>query len=224
VPRTRAVAAPTTVESYVAELSRALSGPRRRKADLMAEARDTLVDATEAFEADGLSRPEAEREAVLDFGELREVVPGYRAELGIAQGRRTAVMLCLVMLAQPIVWQEGVWAWTQHPESANAFVGVLNQLVMVVGTFTIAGSVLALVATGLGLRYPAVRDRATRITAIFALISCALIAGISICLGASSNELHGSTLGGLSVVGAFVLLPLSLVSRSAHRCLRLTLA
>ena len=225
VPRTRAVvAAPTPVESYLAELSRALSGPRRRKADLMAEAHDHLVDATEAFEADGLSRSEAERQAVLDFGDLSEVVPGYRAELGIAQGRRTAVMLCLVMLAQPIVWQEGVWAWTQHPESANAFVALMNQLVMVVGVLAIAGAVLGLVATGLGLRYPAVRDRATRITAIFALISCVLVGGISICLGASSNELHGSALGGLSVVGAFVLLPLSLVTRSAHRCLRLTLA
>lgn len=224
VPRTRAVAAaPTPVESYLAELSRALSGPRRRKADLMAEAHDSLVDATEAFEADGLSRLEAEREAVLDFGDLGEVVPGYRAELGIAQGRRTAVMLCLVMLAQPVVWKEGVWAWTQHPESANAFVALMNQLVMVVGMLAIAGAVLALVATGLGLRYPAVRDRATRITAIFALISCVLVGGISICLGASSNELHGSTLSGLSVVGAFVLLPLSLVTRSAHRCLRLTL-
>jgi hypothetical protein len=225
VPRSRAVVnAPTPVESYLAELSRALSGPRRRKADLMAEAHDSLVDATEAFEADGLSRLDAEREAVQDFGDLRDVVPGYRAELGIAQGRRTAVMLCLVMLAQPIVWQEGVWAWTQHPESANAFVALMNQLVMVVGVLAIVGAVLALVATGLGLRYPAVRDRATRITAIFALISCVLVGGISICLGASSNELNGSTLGGLAVVGAFVLLPLSLVTRSAHRCLRLTLA
>lgn len=138
VPRTRAaVPAPTPVESYLAELSRALSGPRRRKADLMAEAHDHLVDATEAFEADGLSRLDAEREAVHDFGDLRDVVPGYRAELGIAQGRRTAVMLCLVLLAQPIVWQEGVWAWTQHPETANAFAALMNQLVMVVGMLAI---------------------------------------------------------------------------------------
>ena len=217
-----AVATKDPVETYLTGLSRALSGPRRRKADLLAEARDSLIDASEAFEADGLSRQQAEERAVADFGGLSEVVPGYRAELGIAQGRRTAAMLCLVMLAQPIIWQQGVWAWTQHPESPNAFNDLLDQAVMVVGSLTIAGTVLALVATGLGLRYPVVRDRATRTTAIFALASCVMVGAISFCMALSSNELHGSDLGALWVVGGFVLLPLAVVARSAHRCLRLT--
>jgi hypothetical protein len=216
-----AVATQDPVETYLTGLGRALSGPRRRKADLLAEARDSLIDATEAFEADGLSRRQAEESAVADFGDLSEVVPGYRSELGIAQGRRTALMLCLTLLAQPIVWQQGAWAWTQEPESPNAFIGLLNQAVEVVGMLAIAGAVLALVATGLGLRYPVVRDRATRTTAIFALVSCALVGAIATCMGLWSPELHGSDLAGLAVVGVFTLLPLTLVTRSAHRCLRL---
>ncbi|TWD80577.1 hypothetical protein FB561_1659 [Kribbella amoyensis] len=216
-----AISTADPVETYLDGLSRALSGPGRRKADLLAEARDSLVDATEAFESDGLSPANAKQQAVDDFGTLADVVPGYRAELGIAQGRRTALMLCLVMLAQPIVWKQGVWAWTQQPESPTAFIGIVNQLVMVVGSLAILGSVLALVGTGLGLRYPVVRDQATRVTALFALVSCVTVSVMSICLGLSSNELHGSAPGGLLVVGTFVLLPLTIVGRSAARCLRL---
>ncbi|MDX6280209.1 MAG: hypothetical protein QOH03_1280, partial [Kribbellaceae bacterium] len=143
------------VETYLTGLSRALRGPRRRKADLMAEARDSLVDATEAYQAEGLSPVEAAEQAVADFGDLDEVVPGYRSELGIAQGRRTAVLLLLVMMAQPLIWQEGLWSWNQHPDSDNPVVFLLNQLVIAVGGLSIAGGVLVLLATGIGLRYPA---------------------------------------------------------------------
>lgn len=216
-----AISTPDPVETYLAGLNRALVGPRRRKTDLLAEARDSLVDATEAFEADGLSVDEAKLRAVQDFGDLAEVVPGYRAELGIAQGRRTAVLLFLVLIAQPIVWLPGVWAWTQQPELASPFVAFLNQSVEVVGSLSIAGAVVAVVATGIGLRYPLVRDRATRATAIFALVSSAAVGSIALCMGLFSNELHGSALAGLSVVGGFVLLPLAFVTHSAHRCLRL---
>ncbi len=205
----------------MADLSSALSGPRRRRADLMAEARDSLEDATEAYEAGGLHRLEAERSAVDDFGDLSEVVPGYRAELGIAQSRRTALMLFLVMIAQPIVWQEGAWAWTQQPEGTTPFLDLLNRSVMVTGSLSIVGAVLAVVGTGLGLRYPWLRDRITRATAVFALVSAAAVGAIAVCMGWFSTELEGSNLAGLGVVGGFVLLPLLLVSYNAQRCLRL---
>jgi hypothetical protein len=187
----------------------------------MAEARDSLEDATEAFEADGLDRCQAEQQAVADFGELDEVVPGYRAELGIAQGRRTALTLCLVMLAQPIVWLDGAWSWSQNSGSPTPFSEFLNQFVMLVGGTTIAGTVVALLASGIGLRYPAVRDRLTRTTAVFALVSGGAVGVVSIAMATTSLvENHGG-LGGLGIVAAFVLLPLVLVGRSATRCLRL---
>jgi hypothetical protein len=209
------------VETYLTSLSRALRGPRRRKADLMAEARDSLVDATEAYEAGGLNPHEAAEQAVADFGDLGEVVPGYRSELGIAQGRRTAVLLLLVVLAQPIIWQEGLWSWNQHPDSGNPAVVLLNQLVMVTGGLSMAGGVLALLATGIGLRYPAVRERATKGTARFALLSCASISILALLLSIASAMANDTGAGGLLVVGGFVVAPLLLVSSSAHRCLRL---
>jgi hypothetical protein len=187
----------------------------------MAEARDSLEDATEAFEADGLNRWEAEQQAVADFGELDEVVPGYRAELGIAQGRRTAMALCLVMLAQPIIWKEGVWSWNRDTGSPTAYTAFLNQLVMVIGMVTIAGAVLALLASGIGLRYPAVRDHATKATAVFALLSGGAVSVVSIALSTSSALADRSGPDGIAVVLGLVLLPLILVGRSAHRTLRL---
>jgi hypothetical protein len=225
-PHTGAVSSQGTdvqdpVETYLAELSRALTGPRRRKADLMTEARDSLVDATEAYEADGLDSHQAAQQAVADFGDLAEVVPGYRSELGIAQGRRTAVLLLLVMLAQPIVWQEGVWAWNQHPDSDSPVVLFLNQLVMAAGVLSIAGGVLVLLATGIGLRHPAIRARAVPLTARFALASCASVSITALLLATASAFVGGTGAANLLVVGAFVVGPLLMVSRSAQRCLRL---
>jgi hypothetical protein len=209
------------VETYLTGLSRALRGPRRRKADLMAEARDSLVDATEAYEAGGLSPLEAAEHAVADFGDLDEVVPGYRSELGIAQGRRTAVLLLLVMMAQPIIWQEGVWAWNKQPDSDNPVVVFLNQLVLVAGGLSIAGGILVLIATGIGLRHPGIREHATKATARFALSSCAAVSIISLLLSTASSMANGADTQGLLVVLGFVVAPLLLVSRAAHRCLRL---
>lgn len=209
------------VETYLTGLSRALRGPRRRKADLMAEARDGLTDATEAYEVAGLGPREAAEQAVADFGDLDEVVPGYRSELGIAQGRRTAVLLLLVIMAQPIVWLEGTWSWTQHPDSGIPIISFLNQLVKLIGMLAIAGGVLALIAGGIGLRHPVVRDRGTRVIAQFALASCGAVGGISLVLATVSSTAAGTGAYGLLVVGAFVVGPLLLVSRSACRCLRL---
>ncbi|HET6987600.1 MAG TPA: permease prefix domain 1-containing protein [Kribbella sp.] len=212
----------TPVDEYLAALSSSLAGPRRRKADLLAEARDHLTDATEAFEADGLDREQAEREAVADFGELSEVVPGYRAELAISQSRRTAMLLFLALIIQPIVWQEGVWSWNQSADSANALNDFLQSFVRTVGMLAIAGTVLAVIAAGIGLRHPVVREHVSRVTAIFALISATVISLIGVAMATTSGRPVGTL--DLAVVGGFVVLPLVFVGLQAGRCLRLARA
>ncbi|TCO24706.1 hypothetical protein EV652_108239 [Kribbella steppae] len=212
----------TPVDDYLTGLSRALPGPRRRKADLLAEARDHLVDATEAFEADGLDRDSAEREAVADFGELDEVVPGYRAELAVSQTRRTAMLLFLVLILQPIVWQEGAWSWNQDPASDSALNDFLQTLVRSIGTVTIAGAVLAVIAAGVGMRYPIVRQHVTRATALFAITSSVIISAIGV--GMASTSTHPAALLDYAVVASFVVLPLVVVGLQAGRCLRLARA
>lgn len=222
-PHTGGVSTPSTpVDDYLASLSRELRGPRRRKADLLAEARDHLTDATEAFEADGHERYDAEREAVADFGEFADVVPGYRAELAISQSRRTAMMLLFALLIQPVVWQGGAWIWTQEPESASALNDLLQTVVRAVGTVVIAGAVLAVIGTGIGVRYPVVREHLSRVTALFALVGSALVAGIGLMMAATSS--HAAGVPAFGVVGAFVVLPLVLVGIQAERCLRLSRA
>ncbi|GAA1567553.1 hypothetical protein GCM10009804_25170 [Kribbella hippodromi] len=212
----------TPVDVYLAALSGQLSGPRRRKADLLAEARDHLTDATEALEAGGLQRYDAEQEAVADFGELSEVVPGYRAELAITQSRRTAMMLLMALLIQPIVWQGGAWIWTHEPEQTSALNDFLQVLVRDVGGVVIAGAVLAVIGTGVGVRYPLVREHLSRVTALFTLAGSALIAAIGVAMASTSLQDRG--LLAYAVVGTFVVLPLTFVSLQAKRCLRLARA
>jgi hypothetical protein len=212
----------TPVDEYLAALSKSLAGPRRRKADLLAEARDHLTDATEAFEADGLDREQAEREAVADFGELSEVAPGYRAELAVSQSRRTAMLLFLVLIAQPIVWQDGVWSWNQEPSQPNVLNDFLQGLVRGIGMVAIAGAVLAVIAAGVGMRYPLVRDHVSRVTAFFALASAVVISAIGVGMAATSP--HPPDVPAFGIVGSFVVLPLLLVGLQAGRVLRLARA
>ena len=82
------------IDAYVADLADALRGPRRAKADLIAEARDSLVDATEAYARRGFDRAAAERRAVQEFGMIAEIAVGYQTELGLAQGPRSCWLPC----------------------------------------------------------------------------------------------------------------------------------
>jgi hypothetical protein len=209
----------TPVDEYLAALRKSLTGPRRRKADLLAEARDHLTDATEAFEADGLGRYDAEREAVADFGDLAEVVPGYRAELAISQSRRTAMLLFLALIIQPIVWQEGAWSWNQDPAAGSALNDFLQSFVRTVGMLAIAGTVLAVIGAGIGLRHPVIREHVSRVTALFALASAVVISLIGVLMATTSGRPVGAL--DLAVVGSFVVLPLAFVALQAGRCLRL---
>src|SRR4051812_33311603 len=93
------------IEAYVAELAEALRGPRAVKADMLAEARDGLIDATEALRGSGWDAAAAERRAVADFGPVARVAPDYQLQLGLSQGRRTALLLCLTLGAQPVLWR-----------------------------------------------------------------------------------------------------------------------
>ena len=102
------------IDGYVAGLSERLRGPRRVRADLVAEARDGLVDAAEAYQEAGLTPPDAQRRAVTEFGSYPAVVPHYQAELAVAQGRRTvlliAVALPVLVLVAPLMWWRSPWS------------------------------------------------------------------------------------------------------------------
>ncbi|WP_202609559.1 permease prefix domain 1-containing protein [Herbidospora solisilvae] len=93
-----------TVDDYVAALAKTLRGPRRARRDLLAEARDGLCDAAEAYAEEGLSPEEAQARAVADFGPVAEVAPGFQEELTAVQVRHTALLLFLGTPVLALMW------------------------------------------------------------------------------------------------------------------------
>jgi hypothetical protein len=109
------------VDAYLHALGGRLRGPGRLKADLLAEARDSLEDAASAYEESGLDQTAARRLAVADFGEPGVLAPGYQRELAAAQGRRLARLMALLpvaMLLADTMWWERPGTATERPPTA----------------------------------------------------------------------------------------------------------
>lgn len=86
----------TAIEDHLAALDTALYGPVRAKSRMLAEVRDGLADAADAY-ADAPSRAAAAARAVRDFGTVEEVGPSFQRELTIAQARQTARVVALIV-------------------------------------------------------------------------------------------------------------------------------
>ncbi|MBY8871507.1 permease prefix domain 1-containing protein [Micromonospora sp. PLK6-60] len=102
------------VEAHLRNLDVRLHGPARSKAELLTEARHALWDAVEAYQADGLSGPDAERRAVDEFGSPAELVPAYQAELAAGALRglavRGLVVAAVLIVAGDLTWQGSSWS------------------------------------------------------------------------------------------------------------------
>ncbi|MQA83750.1 MAG: hypothetical protein GEV03_03705 [Streptosporangiales bacterium] len=205
------------IDTYIAELGGALRGPGRVKADLLAEARDSLVDATEAYQSRGLDREAAEHEAVGEFGTVPEIAPGYQTELGLAQGRRTALLVLLVLAPQDLVWD--AWGavapdWTGSPGPGYLLVdGAVKWL----GSAAMVGALLAVLVGGIGLRYLGARRRLTRGIGVlgFAVSGVFTVSGVLLTVLAPSGGWPFDVVGLL----AFLVIPLTCTAMSARRCL-----
>lgn len=111
------------IDDYVTDLRRSLNGPYAAKRDLVVEARDSLLDAAESFEAGGLDRRSAERRAVEEFGPVGAIAPGFQEELVACAGRRLAWLLFLSVPAIALMWAL-VWRvfpydvheWARRPD------------------------------------------------------------------------------------------------------------
>ena len=93
------------IDGYLAELDRVLLGRRGRKADLLAEARDGLRDAADAYREGGWSEDEAQRRAVADFGRVSEIAGDFQAELTVHNGIWTLWMLVLAVPGMQASWE-----------------------------------------------------------------------------------------------------------------------
>jgi hypothetical protein len=216
------VSAVVEIDGYVAGLAAALRGPRRIRADLVAEARDSLVDAAEAFQDDGLSPAAAQHRAVTEFGSYAEVVPDYQAELAVAQGRRTAWLIALALavlhLVAPLMWRHGPWTGYGHA-SADYF-----RLADGFDYLSLAGGIVAaltLLGFGWGSRY--IRDgvRLTHLVGCGALTFLAVhgLAGGAVYLWSVSQWPGALRWPPLWAGAALMWLAFSYAAMSAWRCL-----
>ena len=119
------------IESHVRGLDRALTGPGRLKADMLREVRHGLVDAAEAYEAEGDADPE--RRAIAEFGAVPEVAPAYQAELATSATRSVALRVTAAYgvgaFAANLMWTGAPWAGQPPPGAFQ----VLAEIIDVVG-------------------------------------------------------------------------------------------
>lgn len=218
------------IDDYMTALEGALRGPRRAKADLLAEVRDGLTDAAAAHERTGLGRQASQRQAVQEFGAVGEIAPGYQAELGLAQGLRTALLVLSVLAAQPLAWGMAgplvarvlALPWVSRPGPGYA---LADQAVEVLGVAAVVGGLLAALGCGIGIRFLRASHltagrRLARVTGVFALAVALVFALLGVFLSAVSAEAR-STLNppGVLWTVAFLLLPMGWVALSGRRCL-----
>ena len=142
------------IEDYVRTLDRLLVGPGRAKRDMLAEARDSLVDAAEAYQAAGVDRQGAERRAVAEFGAPSRIAPEYQRELAAGAARRLALLVAAVaaggILVGDRMWQGAPWAQRTPSPGYQLAAGAVDYLHPVLTA--------AAVAFLLGLRWLARRD------------------------------------------------------------------
>jgi hypothetical protein len=208
------------IEAYVDELAGALRGPRAVKADMLAEARDGLHDAAEALRGTGIDPTGAERRAVAEFGPVAEIASQYQAQLVMSQGRRTALLWCLALAAQPIVWRVLLPLAGHDPAVDATGYRVANNLVQWLGGAAIAIGLAMVLALGVGTRYIGSRPALTRVTGVVGLIVCATF-GV---LGTVMTLFKTGTTAALEWTGlptTMVLLgvPLLLIGLKARACL-----
>jgi hypothetical protein len=216
------------IDEYLAGLSRRLAGPRRVKADLLAEARDGLVDAAEAYADAGRPPSEAVARALADFGEHRQVLADYQAELAAAQGRRTALLVTIVMpslmLMSRLLWTGGPWAGSGPPSSKYLLVAYAFDTLQVTAAIM---ALLTLLGYGWGSRFlPAERVPAavllTRLmgAGVLFFVSVQFVTGAAIYVWSAPTWPTTVSLPATLAGAAMVSLALLGVARSGLRCLR----
>ena len=213
----------TPIERYLTRLGSALRGPRATKRDLLAEARDALVDATEAYTSQGHDREVGERRAVAEFGDLETIASAYQAELGLTQARRTSLLVIIVLLAQPILWGhaslflgEVEWSLDQAHPAYTFLATVIDWL----GWGTVLAALVARAAAGVGVRRIGIRREVARATGIIALGAAVVFAPLALALTLlSPNPQELIDAGALVLLTAFVLAPMTAVAVSARSCL-----
>jgi hypothetical protein len=107
------------VDAYLGELAHLLRGPRRRRAQILAELRDGLHQAIADHTTDGRTEDQAVESAIDHFGTPQAVADAFAGELVTAYARHTIawyiatgplVGIWWLLLLQPHPWRAGLVA------------------------------------------------------------------------------------------------------------------
>jgi len=208
------------IERYLAELGRALRGPARAKADLLAEARGGLHDSVRSYVDSGEPEAAACRKALAEFGEVKVVAPGFQAELSLAQARRTALWVALAVAVQPLVW--GPLRPGGSDADLTAAQALIDRLIEGLGVVALSGALLALFACGAGVRFLGARPEVARVTGVFTLMVTAGFVAMACAMLASGAPDQLWVPAGLPWAVMFLVSPMAAVALSARRCLAAT--
>lgn len=175
------------IAEYVVALGRALHGPRRTRRSMVAEAREGLVDAAEAYRAGGMPPERAAVLAVRDFGAVPEVAPSYQDELTARQGRWSAVLFTLVfpamLLGWNLLWQSG--AVRRMPGPAPELV---RELALVQDVLTVVVAVAALVLLVTTFRRTVSPRRLTNAIGLTGAVGAVLCGGTSVAMNVAGGR------------------------------------
>ena len=143
----------SVIADYIADLEQALSGPARARRNLVAEAHVHLLDATDAYEHAGWTRRDAERQAVEDFGPVKQVAEGFQDVLAVSSSRRSALTLLVMLLPQAFLWDKGLGLAAQSSPVDTMLAGFLNWFIGWFGFAALVAAAATLLISGLGQRW-----------------------------------------------------------------------
>lgn len=137
------------IERYVADLSVRLSGPRRWRAGVLDEVRDSLLEGMDAHR-DATDGPAAAAAlAVAEHGPADQVARAYAPELAVLWVRRAGLLLLGIIPAMAIVWNVALRVGPSsqwHPSGAGLHLAA-TLIASGVG-LTLVCSATALLGTG----------------------------------------------------------------------------
>jgi hypothetical protein len=176
---------------YLDQIAADLHGPRRRRARILAELREGLVEAVAGHTARGLPPRQAVVAATAQFGSPAAVAASFAGELTIGYARRT---LGLFVATGPLV---GIpWLLVLHPDPWRTGLVATLDAIPVVPLIAVAvtTAVSTLATTGRLMRWlpeasPQHALAATLAVALLAVVCDAAIIGIYLLSGIPARQL-----------------------------------
>jgi hypothetical protein len=209
-------AADAVLAGYLADLGARLRGPRRRRAEILAEIRDGLHEATSDNTGRGMDPAAAAAAALLRFGGPQTVADAFAGELVTAHARRAIewflatgplVGIWWLLLLQPRPWHTG-------PVALVAAVPVLPLIAVAIaagaGTYATTGRLIR------WLPETTPRRALAGTTAVAGSCVASDLTMIAVCLASGAA---GRPLGAVAVAASLARVAASLAA--IRRCLRL---